>query len=200
MPVVNVNLMLDEATYQGVMNGTLELCGMVKDQNHRIRKHLPTVFDSAKEGAVKAIDVIRNYKKELMVVGGLVIVGGAVVGTISHFAQKEKRLAKIKFGQSLQAYLEAAQNGVLTIDILDTLMADLEVLANLYRGEEVPLNISAKDLTALLNSIYEYTKQFAKANSTDTRDIKAPKWFRKNTILDLQQYLKVQKEILMKAA
>ena len=192
--------MLDEATYQGVMNGTLELCGMVKDQNHRIRKHLPTVFDSAKEGAVKAVDVIRNYKKELMVVGGLVIVGGAVVGTISHFTQKEKRYAKIKFGQSLQAYLEAAQNGALTIDILDTLMADLEVLANLYKGEEVPLNISAKDLTALLNSIYEYTKQFAKANCTDVGDIKAPKWFRKNTIIDLQQYLKAQKEILMKVA
>ena len=60
MPVVNVNLVLDEATYKGVMDGALELYGMVKDQKHRVRKHLPTVFDSAKEGASKAIDIVRN--------------------------------------------------------------------------------------------------------------------------------------------
>ena len=94
MPVVNVNLMLDDATYRGVMDGALELCGMVKDQKHRVRKHLPTVFDSAKEGAAKAIDIVRNHKKELIIVGGLVIVGGAVVGTVSYFTQKEKRIAK----------------------------------------------------------------------------------------------------------
>jgi hypothetical protein len=94
MPVVNVNLVLDEATYKGVMDGALELYGMVKDQKHCVRKHLPTVFDSAKEGASKAIDIVRNHKKELLIVGGLVIVGGAVIGTVSYFTQKEKRQAK----------------------------------------------------------------------------------------------------------
>ena len=69
MPVVNVNLVLDEAIYKDVMAGTLELCGMVKDQKHRVRKHVPTVFDSAKEGAAKAIDIVRNHKKELLIVG-----------------------------------------------------------------------------------------------------------------------------------
>ena len=33
MPVVSVNLVLDDATYAGVKAGALELCGMVKDQN-----------------------------------------------------------------------------------------------------------------------------------------------------------------------
>ena len=200
MPVVNVNLVLDDVTYRGVMEGALELCGMVKDQNHRVRKHLPTVVDSAKEGAVKAIDIVRNHKKELLIVGGLVIVGGVVVGTVSYFAQKEKRLAKKQFGKSLQVYLDAAQKGTLTIYILDSLIDDLETIAKLHKGEEIQLNISAKNLTALLNSIYEYTQQFAQANDVPVYDIKAPKRFKKNTILDLQQYLMVQKEILIKAS
>ena len=200
MPVVNVNLVLDEATYKGVMAGALELCGMVKDQKHRVRKHLPTVFDSAKEGAAKAIDIVRNHKKELLIVGGLVIVGGVVVGTVSYFTQKEKRQAKKHFGKSFQVYLDAAQNGTLTIDILDTLIADLDTIAKLHKEEDVTINISAKNLTTLLNSIYEYTQQFAQANNITADDIKPPKWFKKNTILDLQQYLKVQREILSKVA
>ena len=200
MPVVNVNLVLDEATYKGVMAGALELCGMVKDQKHRVRKHLPTVFDSAKEGAAKAIDIVRNHKKELLIVGGLVIVGGVVVGTVSYFTQKEKRQAKKQFGKSFQVYLDAAQNGTLTIDILDTLIADLDTIAKLHKEEDVTINISAKNLTTLLNNIYEYTQQFAQANNITADDIKPPKWFKKNTILDLQQYLKVQREILSKVA
>lgn len=200
MPVVNVNLVLDDATYQGVMDGALELCGMVKDQKHRIRKHLPTVLDSAKEGAAKAIDIVRNHKKELIIVGGLVIIGGAVVGTVSYFTQKEKRIAKKQFGKSLQIYLDTAQNGSLTIDILDALISDLDTIARLYKDEDVSLNISAKNLTALLNSIYEYTQRFAQANNVKTYEIKAPKRFKKNTVLDLQQYLNVQREILSKVA
>ena len=200
MPVVNVNLVLDEATYKGVMAGALELCGMVKDQKHRVRKHLPTVFDSAKEGAAKAIDIVRNHKKELLIVGGLVIVGGVVVGTVSYFTQKEKRQAKKQFGKSFQVYLDAAQNGTLTIDILDTLIADLDTIAKLHKEEDVTINISAKNLTTLLNNIYEYTQQFAQANNITADDIKPPKWFKKNTILDLQQYLKVQRENLSKVA
>lgn len=200
MPVMNVNLVLDDSTYKGVMDGALELCGMVKDQKHRIRKHLPTVFDSAKDGAAKAIDIVREHKKGLLIVGGLVIVGGVVVGTVSYFAQKDKRLAKKQFGKSLQIYLDAAQNSKLTIDILDALISDLDTVAKHYKGEDIPLNISAKDLTALLNSIYEYTQQFAQANNVTAYNIKAPKRFKKNTILDLQQYLRVQKEIMTKAA
>lgn len=200
MPVVNVNLVLDDVTYRGVIDGALELCGMVKDQNHRVRKHLPTVVDSAKEGAAKAIDIVRNHKKELLIVGSLAIVGGVVVGTVSYFTQREKRLAKKQFGQSLQVYLDAAQKGNLTIDVLDSLINDLEAIAKLHKGEEIQLNISAKNLTALLNSIYEYTQQFAQANNVPIYDIKAPKRFKKNTILDLQQYLIVQKEILTKAS
>lgn len=79
MPFVNVTLDLDIDTYEKVKAGTYELLGMVKNHNHRVKKHLPTVVDSAKEGAAKAIDIVRNHKKELLIVGGIVIVGSKYV-------------------------------------------------------------------------------------------------------------------------
>ena len=43
MPVMNVNLVLDDATYAGVKAGIYELGGLVKNaDNKRVKKHLPT--------------------------------------------------------------------------------------------------------------------------------------------------------------
>ena len=199
MPIVNVNLVLDDDTYKGVIDGALELCGMVKDNNHRIRKHLPTVIDSAKSGAAKAIDLVREHKKVLIVVGGIIIVGGIVVGTVSHFTQKEKRTAKKHLGESFQAYIDAARDGELTVEIVDALIGDLDNVSKLYKDDSIPLNLSAKQISDLLSSIYDYTKRMAEANSIKANTIHAPKVFRKNTVNDLQNYLHIQKEILSAA-
>lgn len=200
MPVVNVNLILDDATYKDIMDGTLELCGMVKDNNHRIRKHLPAVFDSAKNGAAKAIDLVREHKKGLIVVGGIVVSGGVIVSTVSHFTQKKRRTAKKRLGESFQAYIDAAKDGALTVEIVDTLISDLGTVSALYKDDTIPLNLSAKQIGDLLYSIYDYTKRMDEANCIKTNTIHAPKVFRKNTVEDLQEYLQIQKEILSNVA
>ena len=200
MPVVNVNLILDDKTYVGVMTGALELCGMVKDQNHRIRKHLPTVVDSAKEGAAKAIDIVREHKTAVITVGGLLIVGGAVVGTVSYFSQREKRKAEKQFSKALQKYIDYAKSGELTLEVLDSLISSINTLSKYNKDGQIPLNISAKQLTELFNGIYDFTKRMAEANKFDTHNIKSPNRFSKNKVLDLQQYLNIQRDILSKAA
>lgn len=200
MPFVNVTLDLDIDTYEKVKAGTYELLGMVKDHNHRVKKHLPTVVDSAKEGTAKAIDIVRNHKKELLIVGGIVIVGGAIIGTVSHFTQKEKQKAKQHLGESFQAYIDAAQNGSLTVEIVDTLITDLDLVSKLYKDDVIPFNLSAKQLSVLFNSIYDYTKRMAEANKINPPTISAPKLFKKSTITDLQNYLHIQKKILCGAA
>lgn len=200
MPVVNVNLVLDEATYAGVKSGALELCGMVKDSDQRIRKHLPTVFDAAKDGASKAIDIVREHKKGAIVVGGILVAGGTVAGIIGHFATKEKRKAEIKLGQSFDAYIEAAKNGTLTVDILDTLIDDLDAVAKFRKDDAIPLNLTSQQWTTLFNSIYDFTKRMADINNVCVSDLKAPKVFKKNTVIDLRNYLNIQKNIIEKTA
>lgn len=201
MPVVNVNLLLDDATYASVKTGALELCGLVKDfDSKKVRKHLPTIFDAAKDSAAKAIDIIREHKKGLLIVGGLIIIGGIVVGTVSYISEKDKRNAKKHLGVSLQKYLDAAQEGKLNIEIVDKLTNDLDVVSQLYKDNAIPLNLSAKQLSALFNSIYDYTLRMANANNVAVPNIPTPKRFTKNTVLDLQQYLNAQKQILNSAA
>lgn len=200
MPVVNVNLVLDDATYAGVKAGVLELCGMVKDQNHRIQKHLPTVVGAAKEGASKAIDIVREHKKGLLVMGCVVVFGGAIAGTATYLVQKDKQKAKRQLGNSFQQYIDAAQAGTLTVEILDALINDLDNVSKWSKDDTIPLNLSAKQLSALFFSIYDHTKRMAEANSIDTGSIKVPKNFKKNTIVDLQGYLHIQKDILSNVA
>lgn len=88
MPVVNVNLLVDEKTYAGVKAGVLELCGMAKNvDNKRVAKHIPAVADAAKEGAAKAIDFIRVHKKGAIIAGGVLIVGGVQLPVLSDILQ-----------------------------------------------------------------------------------------------------------------
>ena len=201
MPVVNVNLVLDDKTYAGVMSGVLELCGLVKDvSNHRIRKHLPTVADSAKESASKAIDLVRENKTAVLIVGGVLVVGGAAVGVISYFSQREKRKVEKQFSKSLQEYIDSAKSGELSIDILDRLISSIDNLMKYSPNGEFPLNISAKQMSDLFNSIYDFTKRMAEANNYDSHHIKLPGRSSKSKVLDLQQYLNIQREILSNAS
>ena len=201
MPVVNVNLLLDDATYAGVKSGMLELCGMVKDvDSKKVRKHLPTVFDAAKDGASKAIDIIREHKKGFLIIGGLVIIGGATAGAITYFTQKDKLEAKKRLSDSLDHYLNSAQSGTITLEIIDTLLSDLSVVSEFYKDKDIPIKISPKQLRSLLSSVYDYTLRLASTNNVSVDYISSPKILSKNKIIDLKQYLIAQKEILKKVA
>ena len=201
MPVMNVNLVLDDAIYAGVKAGIYELGGLVKNaDNKRVKKHLPTVVDATKEGAAKAIDMIREHKKGLLVIGGVLIVGGAVAGTVTYISQKDKIKAKKKFGETLEVYLNAAKEGTLTSNLIDDLLASIEIVSKFSKDGAVPINLTSKQLYSLFNSIYDFTKRMADANNVTTKGIKAPSKLSKSKILDLQNYLVMQKQILDNAA
>ena len=201
MPVMNVNLVLDDSTYAGVKAGIYELGGLVKNaDNKRVKKHLPTVVDATKEGAAKAIDMIREHKKGLLVIGGVLIVGGAVAGAVTYISQKDKIKAKKKFGETLEVYLNAAKEGTLTSNLIDDLLASIEIVSKFSKDGAVPVNLTSKQLYSLFNSIYDFTKRMADANNVTTKGIKAPSKLSKSKILDLQNYLVMQKQILDNAA
>lgn len=200
MPIVNVNLVLDDATYAAVKMGTLELCGMVKDHEHKVRKHLPAVWDATKEGAAKAIDTVRAHKKGFIIVGGLAVLGGATAGAISYFTKKDKRLAKKQLGEALKIYLSTTQEGTLTIEIIDQLIAALDTIETFYKNKQIPLNLTPKQLNTLIASIFDFTSRMAQTTGLSHPSILPPKIWSKKTIFDLQPYLRAQKHILTHAS
>lgn len=129
MPVVPIYLNIDDRTYAGVRAGALELCGLAKNvDNKRVAKHIPAVADAAKDGAAKATDFIREHKRGTLVIGGILIVGGATAGTVGYISHRKQRKLDKQFGEALQNYLEAARNGDLTLDILNALISAIEAV------------------------------------------------------------------------
>lgn len=182
MPVVNVNLLVDEKTYAAVQAGVLELCGMAKNvDNKRVAKHIPAVADAAKEGASKAIDFIRLHKKETLIVGGVIILGGAVVGTVGYITSLDKRKRERQFAEDLQVYLDAAREGKLTIEILDALINSLDQLSNDDPSKAVNLKITASQFSDLIHSIFDYTIRLAEANNISPAFISKPKILKRKT-------------------
>lgn len=201
MPVVNVNLLVDEKTYAGVMSGVLELCGMAKNiENRRVVKHIPAVADAAKKGAAKAIDIIREHKKGAIIIGGVLVVGGAVAGTIGYIANSGKRKLEIHFAKALQVYLDAAKEGKLTIEILDSLIDSLESISKKDPSKPMDLKISSTQFSTLIKAIFDYTQRLAEANNIDTEFINRPKLLKKENFTNLQYYLNMQKSIFEQVA
>ena len=201
MPVVNVNLLVDEKTYDAVQAGVLELCGMAKNiDNKRVAKHIPAVADAAKEGAAKAIDFIRVHKKGTVIVSGILIIGSAVAGVIGYIATRDKRNLEKRFAQNLQIYLDAAKDGKLTVEILDNLINSLDELSNDDNSKAVNLKITPSQFSDLIQNIFDYTVCLAEANNISPTLISKPKILKKKNYSDLQYYLNMQKNIFEQVA
>lgn len=196
MPVVNVNLLVDDKVYTGIQTGILELCGMVKNaDNKKVVKHLPTVADAAKDGTIKAVDFIRKHKKGTLIAGGVLIAVGVIGGTVGYISSRDKRTREKVFAENFQIYLDAAKEGKLTIDILSNLINSIESLEKGKGSESIDLKISTSQFSELIFSLFDYTKRFAEANDINTTLINKPKLIKKKDFSDLQYYLNLQKSI-----
>ena len=201
MPVVPIYLNIDDRTYAGVKAGALELCGLAKNvDNKRIAKHIPAVADAAKDGAAKAIDFIREHKRGTLVIGGILIVGGAKAGTVGYISHRKQRKLDKQFGEALQNYLGAARNGDLTLDILNALISAIEAVEQANPNKSINLNVSTSQFSELIHCIFDYTLRLAEANNFNAQIINRPKYFKKKTADDLKYYLNMQRQIFEQAA
>jgi hypothetical protein len=201
MPIVPIYLNIDERTYAAVKAGALELCGMAKDTDtKRVAKHIPAVADAAKEGASKAIDFVRTHKKETFLIGGIIVVGGTVAGTVSYVMHRKQCKLNENFGNALQIYLDSARDGTLNLEILNNLINSIEAIENNTPKKDISLNIPVAQLSELIYCIFDYTVRMATANNFNAKAINCPKYFNKKTSDDLKYYLNIQKQIFEQAA
>ena len=207
MPIVQVPLDVSDDIYMGVLNGSLELLGMVKDGQHKVRKHiprakLPRADKAAKVKKAGVWQVIKEHKAIAIGVGAVTTVAG--VGAYAYHSWKDNKMADAEekiadFQKALKDYLKASKKGKLNAKVVDNLQNALDDLEKKKLGKDVELTIPASQLTALIYSIFTYTETLAKANEYEVKIVK-PKNGTQGSITSLKSYLEIQKQILENVA
>ena len=207
MPIVQVPLDVPDDIYKDILNGSLELLGMVKDGQHKVRKHIPRAKITKSDKAMQmkkmgVLQVVKEHKLVAIGVGIAAAVAGA--GAYVYYSWRENKKAAAEqriadFRKALTGYLKASKKGKLNAKVVDNLLNALEELESKKLGKDIELTIPASQLTELIFSIFTYTEALAKANSYDVK-IAKPKTGTKGNITSLKSYLEIQKQILESVA
>ncbi len=176
----------------GLASGTYRRIGSVVryatgEHKGQIVKHLKPVpvtgnDDSAASLAKQAIDFGKEHKK-LMIATAVVAAGATVVGGIHAATSVHK---KKRFQKAFSEYIDAIRIGNLTIEVVESFEAEL---ANVDT-----IKMKASELALLVSHIHDYTLKLAEDNNIKPK-------FKKNKacVIELQQYIDLQKKILKSA-
>lgn len=192
MAVVPVNVCVPDDIYEDILNGTLELYGLVKDSEHKIRKHLPTVKNAAETGAKKAFEIIKAHKGASIVVGSVIAVGTGVAITSSCISYSKKKKDIVFFNECLESYYTSIKEGTLNNEIIDNLIHSLDVLEE----KRISIKMSPNKLSAIIFSVFDYTNKLAEANN---QKVKLSKPKNKDNLIEIRKYLEIQKDIILSA-
>lgn len=194
MAIVQVALDVPDDIYREFLNGTIEIMGLAKDHNHRIRKHIPAIIQAGKDGTKNAIEVIKEHKGAAILVGGLIAVGIGVATTITVLKQEKNKTNNKRAITALNNYIEKARNGNINEDAINELIDVID--DNTASGNNI--TIDEMQLFDLVNCIYHYTLSLAKANNYNVK-LSLPKKH-ENCIINLTEYLNAQKSIIDNAS
>lgn len=204
MPIVQVPLDIPDDIYKDLLNGSLELLGLVKDNQNRIRKHIPKakLIKSDEIKKVEFMQVIKQHKVAAVCVAAATTIAG--VGAYVYYNWKERKIdvaeEKVSsFQKALKEYLKASKKGKLNTRVVENLLVVLDELEKKKLGKDIELTIPASQLNELIFSIFTYTESLAQANSFEI-EIEKPKCRLKGNIESLKSYLEIQKLILESAA
>lgn len=192
MVVVPVNVCVPDDIYEDILNGTLELYGLVKDGEHKIRKHLPTVKNAAETGVKKAVEIIKAHKGTSIVVGTVIAVGTGAAITVSCISYNKKKKDIMLFNECLEVYYSSIKDGFLNEEIIDNLIHSLDILEQ----KKISVKMTPSKLGAVVFSVFDYTNKLAEANNQKVK-ISKPK--KNDNIIDIREYLKIQKDIILSA-
>lgn len=207
MPTIQVLLDVPDDIYNKTLNGSLNIWGMVKDGNNRIRKHIPiskfTKTDKAPK--IKNEAVLQFVKNNKLVLAGTLLAAAATgAGIYAYNIIKERKTETTEekigyFQKALKEYLKASKKGKLNTKVVDDLLSALNKLEEKKLGKDIELTIPASQFTELIFSIFTYTESLAKANDYDVK-VSKPKSGTNGNIVSLKSYLEIQKDILEKTA
>lgn len=193
MVVIPVNVCVPDDIYEDVLNGTLEIFGLVKDGEHKIRKHLPTTKNAIESGAKKAVELIKEHKGISIIAGTVIAIGVGTGVTITCISNNKKKKDIAFFNDCLESYYTSIKDGSLNNEIIENLIFSLDILEE----KKISVKIAPTKLSAIVFSIFDYTNKLAEANN---KKIKVPKPNKKDNIIDIREYLGIQRDIILNAS
>ncbi len=167
----------------------------------QIVKHLDSIDlkgDKQAQGiSVKVLQFIQQHKKEVCIATiGVAVISVGFWGYNKWKNTEPKLLAE--FRVALKTYIEAIRQGNMDINIIDTLMKALEAIKQHKDYKKINIQLTTEELGVLVEKIYEYTIKLVEEN--DVKLSKDTIQTDENPIINLEQYLKIQKKIFEEAA
>ncbi len=153
------------------------------------------VAQQAQGLGAKVIQLAKNNKKALIIVGIAAIGGGIYYKIKNHDPE-----VVTKFRESLKAYINGIREGNLSVDLINDLMTCLENLKKHKDYEKISIQLSTEELDVLVNRIFEYTEKLAKDNSIELTEDEHNVQISDGAIFNLQRSLRAQKRIFETAA
>ena len=187
--------------------------GVIRDTAGRLVTHLkevPIPTQSEQSVMSKIANVFKTSRGKIaFFVGlGIVVVGGGITIRVIGKNKKKKQLAALEiakciedYNTSLCIYLDAIRNRNLDINIINSLISNLDKIKENHDIGKISIDFSTEQLDTLLNLVFYYTKELAEANFveldkiTDSVSASAD-----NSIIGLRHYLEIQRQIFEKAS
>lgn len=202
MDIIQVAFEVPSWVEVGIKNGTLKIFGgVVRNLKGEIVYHLKDVG--------KVIE--KANAKTKLIVAGVAFIGTIVVVTGAYAANKmmNKKNSFTKainqFNQRFFEYIIAAKNTKMNMEIINKLDDSIELLKNEFSNSNKNLNLEgimdSHQFNELIDSVYRYTLDLIEKNMVDSREIgRSNQEELESSIIDLQNYLKLQRKVFAKCA
>jgi hypothetical protein len=182
--------------------------GIVRDSAGHIIEHLKEVPipEKIRQSGISSVTKVLKNPKVIIVLGLGVVVAGGIAYVMKARDKKQSTVLEMQkcienYNASFCAYLEAVRRGSLDVNIINSLISDLDDIKENNDGGKINIDFSTEQLEILANLVFDYTRKLAEANSVELDELKEPMSISADTtILDLRHYLQVQKQIFERVA
>ena len=199
MAVKQIAFDIPQAIQDGIDEGIfIRFGGVVRDQMGHIVTHLKEVPISETDSKLNKNSFGEFGKKSKYFIIGTILVAAVAAG-VTYVAVKNKKNREVRipkcladFNEAFAEYISSIKNGTNSEEKIDKVMIALEEIKKSQENRSIDITFSVENISLLLDVVRDYTIKFAKTNSFEIVEEDLGK---RDEIMDLQHYLKIQKQV-----
>lgn len=204
MPVVQDAFYIPESIMTGILTGKYRRIGGVvgiaagpgKGQIVKILDPVKVAENKSTESLMAKVFRVARTHKKAFIAGGIIIATAGTGAFIYHKVKNQEPTVLRNFRAALGKYINAIRDGTMTLELIDEMTNALEELKRHKDYGQFIIQLKAEDMEVLVDKIHEYTVKLASDNGVACDELESGG----NAVIDLESYLKVQKEVFEQAA